>query len=112
VLSKRTRRLAESGQQTADAAQRELTLLTSQPEAMTAQAEAVGRQSEATTRQVELLKEQAAASGRQSDAAEAALNASIQPLITSVPRPTMTRIRVPMGLLGRSVPMGWTRSRR
>jgi hypothetical protein len=85
VLARRTRKLAESGQDTADAARHELALLTKQTDAMVSQTQAVRDQTEAVARQLELLKEQAAATARQSDAAEAALSSAILPVLAAVP---------------------------
>lgn len=66
ALARRTRALAASGQETADAAKEELTLL--------------GNQAESAR--------------RQSSAAEAALNASLRPLVIDVPRHSMRTIWV------------------
>jgi hypothetical protein len=75
-----------------------------QTAAVVDQAKAVNAQSAAAAGQVELLRAQTESLWRQSDAAEAALNASIRPLITSVPRPTIMRIPIEQTDVWRMVP--------
>ena len=66
--------------------------LQKQTQAVVDQADAVKAQTDATAQQVELLRQQTEAAARQSTAAEAALNASVQPLLVDVPYGTILRV--------------------
>jgi hypothetical protein len=91
-LARKTRETAEAARDELKEAVVQSKAIEQQTQAVIDQAGSVNRQVEATTQQVGLLREQAEAAARQTVTAEAALNASVQPLLLDVPYGTILRV--------------------
>ncbi len=85
--------LARKTRETADAAKNELVVAVKQGKAMTEQTGAIGKQTDAVIEQGQEMK-------RQGDVAEAALNASIRPLLINVPEGTTHTVNDLPGFFG------------